>query len=242
MNKSLVTNGSAAIIVGVGLALAEPWRQPVLMTGMFALSGAITNWLAVHMLFEKVPGLYGSGVIPARFEEFKAGIERLIMSQFFTPENIARFFKSSDAVPQVDAGKVIDGVDFSGVFEQLVAVVKESPFGGMIGMFGGDAALEPLKAPFESRMKKVFGELAGSDSFKEALSGSIGDAMDPDALQDKVQGIVAARLNELTPQLVKEIVQDMIRAHLGWLVVWGGVFGGLIGLITSMVQHVMSAG
>ena len=24
-----------------------------------------------HMLFEKVPGLYGSGVIPARFEDFK---------------------------------------------------------------------------------------------------------------------------------------------------------------------------
>ena len=80
------------------------------------------------------------------------------------------------------------------------------------------------------------------ENHPEPLSGSIGDAMDPEALQDKVQGIVAARLNELTPQLVKEIVQDMIRAHLGWLVVWGGVFGGLIGLITSMIQQMMSAG
>ena len=35
------------------------------------------------MLFEKVPFLYGSGVIPAHFEEFKQGINNLMMEQFF---------------------------------------------------------------------------------------------------------------------------------------------------------------
>ena len=40
----------------------------------FALSGGITNWIAIHMLFEKIP-FYGSGVIPKRFEEFKTGIK-----------------------------------------------------------------------------------------------------------------------------------------------------------------------
>ena len=63
--------------------------QPIVFSvGLFALSGAVTNWLAVHMLFEKVPGLYGSGVIPARFEEFKLAIRHLMMEQFFTEENI----------------------------------------------------------------------------------------------------------------------------------------------------------
>ena len=38
------------------------------------------------MLFEKVPGLYGSGVVPSRFEEFKEGIRSLIMTQFFTED------------------------------------------------------------------------------------------------------------------------------------------------------------
>ena len=38
------------------------------------------------MLFEKVPGLYGSGVVPSRFEEFKEGIAHLMMKQFFTEE------------------------------------------------------------------------------------------------------------------------------------------------------------
>ena len=43
------------------------------------------------MLFEKVPGLYGSGVVPTRFAEFKGGIRNLMMEQFFTPDNIERF-------------------------------------------------------------------------------------------------------------------------------------------------------
>ena len=65
------------------------------LLGLFALSGAITNWLAIHMLFEKVPLLYGSGVIPARFEEFKLAIRQLMMEQFFTEENIDRFLSDS---------------------------------------------------------------------------------------------------------------------------------------------------
>jgi Uncharacterized protein conserved in bacteria len=81
MNKSLTTNLLAALTVVAGF-LSPVQSELILSVGLFALSGAITNWLAVHMLFEKVPFLYGSGVIPSRFEEFKGGIRRLIMSQF----------------------------------------------------------------------------------------------------------------------------------------------------------------
>jgi hypothetical protein len=42
------------------------------------------------MLFEKVPFLYGSGIIPNRFEEFKDSIKQLMMQQFFTVENVER--------------------------------------------------------------------------------------------------------------------------------------------------------
>jgi len=47
--------------------------------------------------------------------------------------------------------------------------------------------------------------------------------------------MVNARLNELSPQHVKEIIEDMIRKHLGWLVVWGGVFGALIGFFSAIL-------
>ena len=78
MNKNIITN-VVALAVAVGGHFSPVYRDIILMTGLFALSGGMTNWLAVHMLFEKVPLLYGSGIIPNRFEEFKGGIKNLII-------------------------------------------------------------------------------------------------------------------------------------------------------------------
>ena len=83
VDKSIVSNGIALLLILFGALLEGSTGDIVLSTGLFALSGGVTNWLAIHMLFERVPGLYGSGVIPLRFEEFKVGIRELIMEQFF---------------------------------------------------------------------------------------------------------------------------------------------------------------
>ena len=51
-----------------------------------------------------------------------------------------------------------------------------------------------------------------------------------------IEEVVDNRLNELTPQKVKEIIEEMIKEHLGWLVVWGGIFGFIIGVIKMAVS------
>ena len=84
MNKSLSTNLVAVLAMAIGWFAALPWLWTM---GLFAFSGAITNWLAVHMLFEKVPLLYGSGVIPARFTELKLALHQMLMQQFFSQDN-----------------------------------------------------------------------------------------------------------------------------------------------------------
>ncbi|MDP5190987.1 DUF445 domain-containing protein, partial [Rheinheimera baltica] len=147
MNKNVVTNGVAAIVTLLGWYLQQPL---ILSVGLFALSGALTNALAIHMLFEKVPLLYGSGVIPARFEEFKTGIYQLVMTQFFSSDNIDRFLadKQQSHSHGFDFAPVIEQTDLSPAFDSLVKVVEQSSFGGMLGMFGGTAALTPLKEPF----------------------------------------------------------------------------------------------
>ena len=43
-------------------------------------------------------------------------------------------------------------------------------------------------------------------------------------IRDKIASVIEKRLDELTPQLVKEIVQAMIKKHLGWLVGLGWFF------------------
>lgn len=234
MNKSLVTNLLAAILVVAGYLLPN---NILFTVGLFALSGAVTNWLAVHMLFEKVPGLYGSGVIPARFEEFKSAIARLMMEQFFTRENIDRFLSKGEGSPvHMDLAPVIEKVDLEPSFHALVDTVAQSSLGGMLAMFGGTDALMPLKEPFIDKMKASLTELASSEQFYELLKDELEQPDKMAEMQKNIEDIVRQRLDELTPQMVKIMVQEMIREHLGWLVVWGGVFGGAIGFAAALVQ------
>jgi len=197
------------------------------MTGLFALSGGVTNWLAIHMLFEKVPFFYGSGVIPSRFKEFKLGIKQLVMNEFFTPENIETFMvKQSEAF----ATDMKDAIDFDRVFAGLVEAIEGSPMGSMLGMLGGKKALEPLKEPVTLKLQEIMLEMkdtASAASEEQSLTSS---------LLLRVEQIVDQRLDELTPVQVKNIIQEMIRKHLGWLVVWGGGVGGFIGLGVSIIQ------
>lgn len=111
----------------------------------------------------------------------------------------------------------------------------ESSFGGMLGMFGGEKALEGLRDPFSSKLKSAVIKITSSESFDATLQEHLKSSSLSDDLIDSVEAIIDERLNELTPQMVKEIVQELIKTHLGWLVVWGGVFGGLIGLISSFI-------
>ena len=67
LNKSFLTNLLSLVLIGAAFILSEPFHTHVLYMGLFALSGALMNTLAVHMLFEKVPFLYGSGVIGQSF-------------------------------------------------------------------------------------------------------------------------------------------------------------------------------
>ncbi|WP_415881762.1 DUF445 domain-containing protein [Neptuniibacter sp. QD72_48] len=233
MNKSLLTNLLAFIAFTAGLITDD---RVLLTVGLFALSGALTNWLAVHMLFEKVPGLYGSGVIPARFQDFKRGIKTLMMEQFFTEENIERFLSADNGKqPDLHLAPVIEKVDFAPTFDSLIEVIQNSPFGGMLAMVGGTDALEPLREPFVEKMKSSIEEMTRDENFITLLKDELESPDVMAEMQEKVEVIVQQRLDELTPSLVKEIVQQMIREHLGWLVVWGGVFGGLIGFIAAII-------
>lgn len=233
MNKSLLTNLIALALLAGGY---QSDNQIALYAGLFAFSGAITNWLAIHMLFEKVPGLYGSGVIPARFEEFKSAIKTLMMEQFFTQENIDKFLsKEMTGGKSLNLEPVIEKIDFNPTFDSLVDVIANSQFGGMLAMFGGTEALQPMKQPFVDKMKDAIIDMSQSDTIKDALKEQFESPAMMDEIRTNVENIIDQRLNELTPKLVKEMVQKMIKEHLGWLVVWGGIFGGIIGVISSFI-------
>src|SRR5690554_6456012 len=238
MNKSLLTNLCALAVIGIGLWLDSPWRESVLAMGMFAFAGALTNWLAIYMLFEKIPGLYGSGVIAARFNEFRIAIEKLVMEQFFNQQNLDQFVSEildEKRDQPLDFSEIIDQTDLNPVFDNLVTTIMESSYGSMLSMFGGAKALQSLQEPFISKMQQSLNDIAHSEHFQQHLQDKLHSGPLSDDLYRQIHRIVRNRLEELTPQMVKQMIQDLIRHHMGWLMMWGGVFGGLIGLLTSFL-------
>ena len=225
MNKSLLTNLISTLIILIGFLFKDEFSF-ILVIGVFALSGSITNLLAIHMLFDKVPFLYGSGVILDRFEDIKLGIKNLILQELFSVEQIDKFILDNK---ENASEEIIEKIDFDKVFLGLVESIESSQLGGMLAMIGGRKALDPLKDPFTKKLKNII------EDFIRDNVGSDKNNNSTNVLQHKIENILDARLADLSPNEIKDIIQRMIREHLGWLVVWGGFFGGLLGLLMSPI-------
>ena len=74
MNKSLITNLLSILIIIVGYLYQDKYSF-IIVTGVFALSGSITNWLAIHMLFEKILDARLAELSP---EDIKLIIQKMI--------------------------------------------------------------------------------------------------------------------------------------------------------------------
>ena len=233
MSKSLLTNIISISFIGVSYFAPTSLHEQFLYIGLFALSGALTNEIAIHMLFEKVPFFYGSGVIELKFEQFKEAIKKMLMEQFFTMEQINSFIANEEK--NIDLEPLVKNADFSPAFDALSKTVMESPFGNMINMIGGVEALEKLREPFVIKLKSSIEKIVSSDTFKKQLKEQVKNSSLSEDFVLSIEKIVKSRLNQLTPIMVKEMMQDLMHEYLGWLVVWGGVFGGLIGLVSSSI-------
>ena len=225
MNKSLITNLLSILIIILGYIYQENYPF-IIITGVFALSGSITNWIAIHMLFEKIPLLYGSGVILDKFEDIKLGIKKLILQELFTETQINNFLLDN----KVSAAEtIINKIDFDKVFLGLVEAIEGSQLGGMLAMVGGRKALDPLKDPFTKKLKIIIEDFVTENTSNENSSETTA------SLLLKIENILDTRLADLSPEDIKIIIQKMIKEHLGWLVVWGGFFGGFLGLVLSPI-------
>ena len=244
-DKTLLPNLIALAIALAGWFIGGNTGSILFTTGLFALSGALTNWLAIHMLFERVPGLYGSGVIALRFEDLKQGIVGLVREELFGEDKIERLFETATqkqaeanaADPDasgIDVSALAEGIDVNAAFDQLLETVEQSSFGNLLSMVGGTAALEPLREPFGKRLQRFLVEAARSPKLREAVTRQLTSESNRERFRQRLEHVLQARLDELTPDMVRDLMSRLIRKHLGWLVVWGAVFGGLIGLVAGI--------
>ncbi len=231
LSKSAVINLIAFLVVSLSFFVPPAFSRYLFNIGFYALSGAITNWLAIYMLFERVPLLYGSGIIEKNFELFKASIKTMIMQQFFTYETVQNFLQKEEA--KIDLAPIIQKADMSSAFVLFKSAILESKFGSMITMFGGEGVLDGFKESFTEKLKNYLTKFVSSDEFHLEIKNYLSSTSLQDDLIDSIDKIVTTRLAVLTPKMVKELIKTLIEEHLGWLVVWGGIFGALMGFIAS---------
>ena len=68
-NKGDASNIFTLVVMVLGLVFSltgadREVTKYTLAFGLFGFAGGVTNWLAVKMLFDRIPGLYGSGLLP----------------------------------------------------------------------------------------------------------------------------------------------------------------------------------
>lgn len=205
---------------------AGPW---LLAAGVFGFAGGITNWLAVKMLFDRVPLLYGSGVIPNRFREIRETIKELIMTRFFDEEYLRRFFAQhgSQLTGGVNLEEELTDLLASDQADEAIEAelenLKQGPLGMMVKMVGNDM----LKVIIKQFMGGLVTRVA-----PVAEARLRAKAVDVPALRLQVDRLLEEKLEELTPEIVKSMMERVMREHLGWLIVWGNVFGAAIGLLS----------
>ena len=266
INKGTLSNLASGTLLLTGLLLAATETavaasDVILSIGLFAFSGGITNALAVKMLFDRIPGLAGSGVIQSRFTEIREEIKRLILDQLFTEENLHRFLREKTA--EVDLLSYLKGEDGGNpavtfvetqwdqltspevldplLDEQVEKIFESSALGGLLSLVGKDTILDIVRTFVESftgSLKKKDLETARDFSANPSTLKLDIERLVAD-IRREVDSLLERRLEDLSPQDVKRIIEDVIRKHLGWLVVWGNVFGGLIGLGTYLLRDLL---
>ncbi len=232
IRKSFFVNLITLGLVIASFYVSNLYADYLYYSGLFALSGAVTNEIAIFMIFNKIPFLYGSGIIELNFEKFKDSISELIMKEFFTKERLESLFEQEEA--KIDFASLIKDIDLNPTFDALKTSILESKYGQVINMFGGESSLELLRVTFLKKLHSSIISILNSKTFKMQLKKHIKNSNLSADLQNIIYNMIRKRLNELSPAQIKELISKLIKEHLDWLVVWGGIFGGIIGFLSVL--------
>ena len=202
--KGNVSNLISFGLLGVGLfarmegVAGSGW---VLAVGLFGFAGGVTNWLAVKMLFDRVPLLYGSGVIPARFREIRQAVKDAIMEYFFDEEYLSRFF--AERVNAFAGGDglgekvraMLESEQVDGIIDQKLEELAASPQGMMIKMVGIQTVKPLVKQFVISVGTEIAPLLAGEVAKPELEVGALRQQVD-ELLETKPRSDAFVRLTK----------------------------------------------
>ena len=158
------------------------------------------------MLFDEVPGLIGSGVIPKRFEEIRAAVKKTIMKTFFDKKFIAKYVSDASEDIMNKLGLKEKMAEFlmseqgNAMLSEKLANMRSSDLGLMLAMVNIDIGGAMTIAKVSDELINAAGD-AGP---------IIAQAVDPknlpiDSLRQEVDKLMEAKLGELDANKVQHV-------------------------------------
>lgn len=83
INLSFWVNVFLGLCIVAGYYIQHQYGIMIKTLALYGLSGSITNSLAIVMIFHRIPGLIGSGIIEKNFESFKKKLKETLMLHLF---------------------------------------------------------------------------------------------------------------------------------------------------------------
>lgn len=215
--------------------------QYVLAVGLFGFSAGFTNWIAIKMLFDRVPFLYGSGIIPRQFKQIRQAVKDTIMKTFFDKEYLEKYGrqKLGELAGSINIEEKVRGLLQSSavdiIIDRKLAELQARQEGMILAMMGlSPEMLKPMVKPFVVGMASDVAPLLMDAVMGKEDGRSL---VDFDHLRTELDSLMTTKLEELTPEMVKKLLEDVMRDHLGWLIVWGNLLGGLLGLVLELMGY-----
>lgn len=107
----------------------------ILGFGLFGFAGGLTNWLAVKMLFDRIPGLIGSGVIPRQFKEIREAVKDAVLEMFFDSSFLKEYLgtRSKQMIASMNFPRMfkdtVSSPDFDEIFLTKLTELSMKPEG-----------------------------------------------------------------------------------------------------------------
>ncbi|KAJ6236010.1 hypothetical protein M0813_28286 [Anaeramoeba flamelloides] len=250
-NKGFLSTAASLLIMILGIILTEMPRRRFkgdfektntyrvgdyfLAIGIFGFAGGFTNWIAVKMLFDKIPFIYGSGVILRKYVELRRIIKSAVLMNFFDKVHLSGYLenKVSKLLKKLKVDTELKEILESPIVDKLI-----------------DQKIEQLETKTEFEMLKMMGIETGNLKsiivvFILEFASNLGpifksltqtNTFNVEKIRNEIDTLMEDRLKDLTPQIMRKLMIDMLRSHLNWLIFWGNVFGAVIGLLFHLFK------
>eukprot|EP00002_Diphylleia_rotans_P023371 TRINITY_DN4598_c0_g1_i2.p1 TRINITY_DN4598_c0_g1~~TRINITY_DN4598_c0_g1_i2.p1 ORF type:complete len:280 (+),score=69.23 TRINITY_DN4598_c0_g1_i2:53-892(+) len=210
--KGTVSNYITFLLMVLGFIIKnnadETTGEYILAVGLFGFSGGITNWLAVKMLFDKIPFIYGSGVIPSRFKEIRQTVKNTIMATFFDKEYLNKYIHHKTETLKADINieaklqEMFSSPQFDEILTRELNALATKPEGAVFAFMGlAPIQLKPMIKPFLTGMGSSVGPLL----LQQLDPTSI---ISIERVQHEIDDLMTTKLEELTPEIVKKVRSD----------------------------------